>query len=111
MHRPERGVKRVGGQRFGGRKASPSRHPANVLRVARAAGIPIPPKMTLYWLRHDWQTAGLEVESAEGVADAAGNSPKVLLSTYAHKKNRRIKDVARKVRELRRRESRLGPTG
>ena len=65
-------------------------------------GVPIPEEVTMYWFRHDWQTAGLEVETVEGVADAAGNSPQVLLSTYAHKKNKRVKEVAEKVREHRR---------
>lgn len=72
--------------------------------AAVEASVPIPEDMTLYWLRHDWQTAGLEVETVEGVSEAAGNSPKVLLSTYAHKKNRRIKEVHRKVQALRRKE-------
>jgi integrase len=74
--------------------------------AARAAGIAVPEEATMYWLRHDWQTTGLEVDSAEGVAAAAGNSPQVLLSTYDHTRNRRIRDVADKVGNARRKSAR-----
>jgi integrase len=70
--------------------------------AALAAGVPIPPEMTLYYLRHEWQTTGLEVESIEGVSAAAGNSPKVLLDRYEHTKRRRIREVAEKIAQRRR---------
>jgi hypothetical protein len=71
--------------------------------AAIAAGVPLAPETTLYYFRHAWQTMGLEVESAEGVSAAAGNSPEVLLSTYEHTTNRRIREVAGKVEAARRR--------
>jgi integrase len=69
---------------------------------ARARGVAVPDECTLYSFRHDWQTTGLEVESAEGVAAAAGNSPQVLLSTYDHTRNKRVREVADKVARHRR---------
>lgn len=74
-----------------------------VRSAAIEAGIPIPNNLTAYWFRHTWQTVGLETESVEGVAAAAGNSPKVLLENYNHPRIQRIKQVAdavdRKLRE------------
>ena len=52
--------------------------------AAIAAGLDIPEGATLYWLRHEFQSLGLEVMSAEAVSAVAGNSPKVLLETYHH---------------------------
>jgi integrase len=70
------------------------RKPADRLGLPRGA--------TLYWLRHDWQSFGLEVVSVEGVAAAAGNSPGVLLSTYEHTENRRIREVGDTIERGRR---------
>lgn len=53
----------------------------------------LPEAVTLYWLRHEFQSFGLEVASVEGVAAAAGNSPGVLLSTYEHTTDKRIVEV------------------
>lgn len=76
---------------------------------AIAAGLELPEGVTMYWLRHDWQSLGVAVDSAERVSQAAGNSPQVLLSTYAHVQNRTIRETADKVAAARRR--RKGPAG
>jgi integrase len=73
-----------------------------VRAAAESEGVPLPAGFTSYWLRHTWQTTGLDVESAEGVAQAAGNSPKVLLDTYQHLRNRRVREVGDKVARQRR---------
>lgn len=64
--------------------------------------LPWPDGATLYAMRHSWQSIGLEAESAEGVASAAGNSPAVLLSTYHHPRERHIRQVAENVWKVRR---------
>ena len=70
--------------------------------LATAAGVPLPEGLTLYWFRHDWQTAGLDVASVEQVSAAAGNSPGVLVSTYAHLRNEGIRKTAEAVQRRRR---------
>lgn len=75
----------------------------NVLKPAAvAAGLPVPEGMTLYWLRHDFQSAGLAVASAEEVSMFAGNSPKVLLETYAHQGERAALEIGGRIAQGRR---------
>jgi integrase len=67
-----------------------------------AEGMQIPENATLYWMRHEFQSTGLESESAEGVAAVAGNSAKVLMSTYEHTENRRIREIGDRIDRARR---------
>jgi len=73
---------------------------------ALEAGIPIPDGMTNYWHRHEWQSLGLESNSVEAVAAAAGNSPKVLMDTYQHSSDAVAREVAENI--ARRRRARKG---
>jgi integrase len=68
-------------------------------------GVDLPAGMTLYWLRHEFQSLGLEVASAEEVSAVAGNSPKVLLETYTHNADEAAVDVAGRIASRRRRKS------
>jgi integrase len=62
----------------------------------------LPPDLTMYWLRHSFQTEGVQVASVERVAGAVGNSPDVVISTYVHVQARDAHAVAEAVAKARR---------
>jgi hypothetical protein len=70
--------------------------------AAEEAGVPVPAGMTLYWLRHSFQSVGVEVASAEEVSAVAGNSPKVLMETYSHQADEAARDVDERIAKRRR---------
>jgi integrase len=74
-----------------------------LVKAARGAGIGLPAGLSLYWLRHSFQTDAFQAGlGGDAAADLAGNTKEIARGTYHHAQNEYLREMHDKVAARRR---------